>query len=392
MALPLLRALLVLSLARPAFGQNQTIWSSVVITTFGDRVPLLSTDLSVLTPLGAQQLYSAGQDFRGRYVSPSDPAANGDYAINGISLYEMDPTQTVVMTVYDIFIQQSAAAFLQGLYPPFDVLSANGSVSPLYAQLANGTTVQGPLGGIQYPITYIASPLDGNYAYLAGMDNCPAYQFAADEYLTSAAAVATAQGSAAFYESLKSTVFSDDDVVSGGWELTYDYAYEIWDFVSYQYIHNATVNNMINQSTVDTARYLADQFVWQTTANFSTDGGMRAIAGGMLANRILDLLADNINTTGSEYKLNLLFTSFEPIMGIASLMNATALDPDFFGECIAGRNPPRGCHFPISSCPKSGSLIRSKECQISPLPLSSSSTPTPRRDPIARKHTPILPP
>ena len=83
-------SLAVLRLALVHAQDTETVWSSVLVTLYGDRVPLISPDLSILTPLGAQQLYSAGSLFRDRYLAPSLNASS-DYIINGISPFgELD--------------------------------------------------------------------------------------------------------------------------------------------------------------------------------------------------------------------------------------------------------------------------------------------------------------
>ena len=55
-----------------AAQQGDTVWGAVTVSTFGDRVPLLSPNYSVITSLGAQQMYTAGQTVRERYITQSD--------------------------------------------------------------------------------------------------------------------------------------------------------------------------------------------------------------------------------------------------------------------------------------------------------------------------------
>jgi hypothetical protein len=75
----------------------ETTWASVVVTLYGDRVPLLSPQFSVLTPLGAQNLYSAGTLFRERYIARLSESSGVNTAIQGISPYEIDNLQVFVM-------------------------------------------------------------------------------------------------------------------------------------------------------------------------------------------------------------------------------------------------------------------------------------------------------
>ena len=128
--------------------QGETVWSAVVITIYGDRIPLLSSNNSVMTPLGAQQMYSAGSLVRDRYIAPSNESlANGNHTIAGISPFEIDISQVMAFTTVssEVWIDQSTLAFMSGLYPPVNGSSSDGSVSS--ATLANGTNIMSPLGG-----------------------------------------------------------------------------------------------------------------------------------------------------------------------------------------------------------------------------------------------------
>ena len=95
---PLFVSLLLSSIVPSVFAQsqtnaNETIWSSVIVTRYGDRTPLITPGFSNLTPVGAQQLASAGSFFRDRYIASSSTPSNGNHVINGISKYEVDNDQ-----------------------------------------------------------------------------------------------------------------------------------------------------------------------------------------------------------------------------------------------------------------------------------------------------------
>jgi hypothetical protein len=106
----------------------------------------------------------------------------------------------------------------------------------------------------------------------------------------------------------------------------------LWDWISYQRIHNATVLGELPQSTLDQLRHLADQWEWQTNANISVDNGVRAIGGATLATQIVHMLSNSVADHGTTNKLNLLFTSFEPLMALTSLMGlGTNLYENFYG-------------------------------------------------------------
>jgi hypothetical protein len=182
----------------------ETVWSAVVITTFADRIPLLSPEYSVISPTGAQQMYDAGKLFRDRYTG------NGTFAINGLPSSVLDNTLTAVMTLWDIYVQQGANAFMSGLYPPLNVAEpGNITVPAAGAMLNDGTMVQAPLGGTQYPQFYVASPLDPNYVFLAGSVDCPAWTHSVSTYSQSPECQATVDNSKSLYDSiLNQDVFS----------------------------------------------------------------------------------------------------------------------------------------------------------------------------------------
>lgn len=130
-----------------AVSNTETIWSSVVITRNGDSIPLISDQLITLTPLGAQQLFSAGAFFRDRYIAPTNISAYGDYIINGISTYSIDNTQTFSLSTQDEYVIASAQAFIQGLYPPLNhSFASEDPIITSVSLLANGTNTAFPLG------------------------------------------------------------------------------------------------------------------------------------------------------------------------------------------------------------------------------------------------------
>ena len=48
---------------------RRQVVSTFIYTTYGDRTPMAWSQEPVLTPLGAQQLYEAGVNFRQRYIT-----------------------------------------------------------------------------------------------------------------------------------------------------------------------------------------------------------------------------------------------------------------------------------------------------------------------------------
>ena len=127
-----------------------TVWSSVVFTRTGERTPAVLGDLPTqLTTLGAQQQYQNGAFFRNRYLTSMGSTNGVDGApISGMSPSIPDMTQIYVAALDYQYTVASAQAFMQGLYPPFQ-LDNNGSTAieavldPL-GMLANGSYVSHP--------------------------------------------------------------------------------------------------------------------------------------------------------------------------------------------------------------------------------------------------------
>ncbi|KAL9115588.1 MAG: hypothetical protein Q9187_007259 [Circinaria calcarea] len=311
----------ILLLGKPILSRTQnpeTVWSSVVVTLHGDRVPLISPDLSILTAVGAQQLHSAGGVFRDRYIAPSTPAVADNRIIRGISTDEIDNTQTFVESTLDPFNGGSAQAFMQGLYPP-----TNGTF-----RLSNGTEVQYPSDGYQYPQLYTASPWDPNSIWLAGGVNCNAYKDATEQYFRSTDFQEKVSETEAFYAGLEPDIFAG---VLNNSLVNYRNAYYIFDYINYVYQWNSTIPPQLSVKTFFTIQTLADEWEHAVNGNVSAGNGISTIAGQTLSAHVLDLLVSNIQTNGANNKLNLLFTSFEPMVSFAALAGLTDFHNDFYG-------------------------------------------------------------
>jgi hypothetical protein len=230
--------------------------------------------------------------------------------------------------MYDVFIAQSATAFMQGLYPPLrESLPSNETFPNSQSTLATGQNVEAPLGNYQYPDMFTTYESDPNYIYLAGSTGCPTWTAAQATYEQSNATLQMAVALKSFYERLYNPVFQG--VVSPA-TLNYSNAYEIWDFLSYGYIHNETINSLVSADDLNQARYLADGVAWTLNGDTSTST-MATIAGRTLAYEVLARLLDNYYAAGVQSKISLLFTSFEPMMALASLLGVANTYTEFKG-------------------------------------------------------------
>src|ERR1700712_972659 len=91
---------------------QETVYAAYIFHRHGDRTPK-SLPPTNLTTLGYDQILSAGTYYHNRYISGSSPQH-----IAGISSGIVKNSQIAVSAPLDTVLQNSAQAFLQGLYPP----------------------------------------------------------------------------------------------------------------------------------------------------------------------------------------------------------------------------------------------------------------------------------
>lgn len=303
---------------------NDTIWASVVYSYHGDRTPLVLPVQNVLTPLGAQQLFSSGSFFRQRYLAAPAGAQEANHSINGILHNSYDSSQTYIISTLQDYVVASAQAFCQGLYPP---LNQSSGIDPA-SKLANGSIIPSPLGGYQYAQIYTTSRLDPNLIFIAGDVNCPRYDDSATNYSNSQQSLQTKSSTQDFYASLQpdilNGVFLDSDV-------DYDNAYPIYDYLSYGSTHNSTIKDKLSDQDLAKAHGLADQWVQAVNGNTSATTSIQTIAGQTMAAQVVALMMNNIENRGTAGKLNLLFGGFEPMIAFAALTQLPKANTDFNG-------------------------------------------------------------
>lgn len=303
---------------------NDTIWASVVYSYHGDRTPLVLPVQNVLTPLGAQQLFSAGAFFRQRYLAAPAGVQDANHTIDGILHNSFDTSQTHIRSTLDDYILASAQAFMQGLYPPHNASAGTDPTSIL----ANGSFIESPLGGYQYTQIYTTSPLDPNLIYIAGNAHCPRYDDFTANYSTSQQSLQTKSSTQDFYTSFQR------DILNGVFydsEVNYDNAYYIFDYLSYGYTHNSTIKGKLSDQDLARAHGLADQWVQAVNGNNSIATSIQTIAGQTLAAEVIALLMNNIENRGANGKLYLLFGSFEPMIAFAALTQLPKANTNFYG-------------------------------------------------------------
>ncbi|EXJ94359.1 hypothetical protein A1O1_02753 [Capronia coronata CBS 617.96] len=316
-------------------GVKQQLLSTFIYTLHGDRTPLVLSTSPTLTPLGAQQLYEAGNRVRQTYVTPN---ANGSITIHGISPYQLEYDQLTVLSTSDQYVFASAQAFLQGLYPPLQT-SSNYTYIDGQSTVQNGTNLVAPLQGYQYPNIMTLSTNDLNSIWLSGWKNCPAYSSSSNDYYETESFQSLQNRSQEFYTSLQ------PDFLKGIFpnaSVGYLNAYNIYDYLNYAYVHNTSAADLLTPAMLTEARTLADDLVFalnaDTTASGSTAGDhIRAIAGRTLATRIMQAFYTTINTQGASDKMTLAFGSYEPMVAFAALARLVSpLNSAFYNVPASG--------------------------------------------------------
>ena len=278
--------------------------------------------------MGAQQSFSAGSLFRDRYLAPAQDRLTANLTIDSLSQDILDSTQTYILSFYEEYTIASAQAFMQGLYPPVNATSSQG-LNPM-SILTNGTIIDFPLGGYQYPQVFTASPFDPNSIYIAGDTNCSAHSDAASEYFNSSDYSRLKSTTQGFYDTFKTTILAgifDEDTVS------YDYAYLIYDYLKYGFTHNQTIKDAVSATTLSRTRALADEWMYHVNGNTSAgdpNNIARTVAGRTMTAQVINSFLSNVQSQGEVNKLTLLFGSFEPMMAFASLAQLPTKNQDFY--------------------------------------------------------------
>jgi hypothetical protein len=122
---------------------------------YGDHTPLALSDPATLTPQGAHQMLDQGAAFRSRYLRPA--RHDQHVGIVGIESKPINNSHLNVEASTDQRSSASATAFLQGLYPPWPYTSCDLDVPP-HTRVANGSILNYPLNGYQYPNIRTISP------------------------------------------------------------------------------------------------------------------------------------------------------------------------------------------------------------------------------------------
>ncbi|KAL1792027.1 hypothetical protein ACET3X_009778 [Alternaria dauci] len=299
----------------------------------GERTPILRNDTQVLTTVGATQMHALGQRLRTKYVT-------GTESIAGLSKNILDNDQVWVQTLDTPYLVSSAQAFMQGLYPPQET----GNTTEV---LADGTSVDYPLNGYQYASIHAANPYDPYSRLVSGTLSCPQGQADGLRYFTTPEFKAAKGANEDLYKKLDLDWFegfAEQD------ELSYTFALELADYLSYQYAHNSSIHTTLTNDSdytgvYDKLRHDADEVAWYLYGNTSastTDSDKRAIGGKTLAGSILhsfnqflpdttdsENLIDNVGQINKPSPLTFFFGEQDAMVSLMSLMMLDSQSHDF---------------------------------------------------------------
>jgi acid phosphatase len=301
-------ALLAMPLALPASAEK--VLGAYIFSRHGDRTAKVLGNTE-LTDLGYREVYQSGGYWHDRYVN-----ASSSLQIEGISDKIVKLSQVSASSPSDDVLQNSAIAFMQGIYPPVG--------SSASETLANGTTVESPLNGYQLiPLNLIESNTDSeDNTWLQDATGCQNAVVSSDNYYSSTLYNSLLDSTRDFYQSLSSllnSTFAPD-------EMSFKNAYTIFDYLNVASIHNTT--NTPTSAQLDRLLQLAN--IEQYNLAYNASETVRAIAGAQLAGEVLEALNKTITSQGKT-KLNIQLGSYGTFLSYFGLAQLPAANVNFTG-------------------------------------------------------------
>ena len=227
---------------------------------------------------------------------------------------------TIILTLYNQVLLQTAQNFLQGLYPP--LASQN---SPLATEkLTNGTEIESPLNGYQFIQIHGESEEEPETIWIKGDDNCPSYEDASESYKESTEYIQTLDSSKAFY----SRFIPQLRDIMGLENVNYAHAYDVFDLLNVGSIHNQSIADAITIDELTQLRYYANQ--WEWGSNYNQTQADRSIGGMALAGGILRHLNETVSGKG-KLKFSLMTGSYDTFLAFFGLTSLTSASSNFMG-------------------------------------------------------------
>lgn len=286
----------------------------IIIARNGDRYNYYQDPITYAgsdtetTALGVAESHQLGSLLRSTYLDSSSPSY-----VQGMRSDLVDNSEIktrVKAGVEGTVVFDSAIALLQGLFPP----NPNNKI-----QLANETTVVAPLGGYQYVPVETVEP--GNDRSLESWTSCPAFEKHTKQFYASPEFKAKAKEARPFFAAVKDYVF--------GRPTTLENAWNIYDYINSELIHNKTYAHRLPPTLIEQARHYA---------NFHEDGvfsdkdinGVGNIAGRTLLHTIITAL-ERIAFNGDPLQFLLIETTYQPFISFFHQTGITEEHPEFKG-------------------------------------------------------------
>ncbi|KAF8558542.1 phosphoglycerate mutase-like protein [Imleria badia] len=293
---------------------NAGLIGVVLLARHGDRSGVVFQNYTTynstqgyLTPYGSSQEYELGCYLRETYLNPASPSY-----IQGIETDIADIDQLFVRADAGggNVILDSAYALLQGLYPP-----TSGSKSTL----ANGTTVEAPLGGYQYipveSLEFWQAPS------LTSWMECEYFQDHLARLNSGVIFGDAAAQAAPFLQAVQPYLNGMNNSFLNMWN--------IYDYLNVQYTHNATFYNSFPETLLQQARYFANIHE-QNIFTDSVQNGVGQIAIRTLWPEIFWSLG-NMTLPNNKVKLALTEVDYKPFISLFNVTNATVTSPEISG-------------------------------------------------------------
>jgi len=257
------------------------------------------------TALGVADSHQLGSLLRSTYLTKGSSSY-----IEGMQSDLVDNNEfkaRVKAGVEGTVVFDSAIALLQGLYPP----NPNNKIV-----LANETTVVAPLGGYQYVPVETVEP--GNDRSLESWTDCPTFQKHIQSFYSSEAFKAREKGAQSFFTAAKDYVF--------GRPLTLENAYNIYDFMHTELVHNKTCAHRLPPTLIEQARGLAD-FHESGVFGSADINSIANVAGRTLMHSLITAL-ERIAFNGDPLQFLLIETTYQPFISFFQMTGAASERPE----------------------------------------------------------------
>ncbi|KAL7933355.1 heterokaryon incompatibility domain-containing protein [Trichoderma chlorosporum] len=345
-ALSVFLSVAVLSLciaAQSSDYPDAKVWAVFAYVNHGEKTPTLGGLDTVLTPMGARQMWRQGSAFRNRYLGTENSTlssnSTGNYTIQGIARDAISNDQLTILSQTDEWVAGGAVAFMQGLYPPtintFNSL-AGGDVMGQDV-LSDTGPIDYPLGGYQYPSVETLSMSDSASVAIQGTVGCWAWDTNVN-LMKQTDPTGRARSTYSLYRSLFATSPLQGTISNGS--VNYWNAYNIYETVNSGLGFANTTIGVLRANAFELERAKNGDSLRNLT-NF-TYNNITSIAGQTLAMQIASSLsAATMGSSGSQ--LTVMFGSFEPMLAFFSLMGLYSTD-----NLLSG---------PFSTLPEPGSAM-----------------------------------